>query len=250
MTDSLSKPVLVSVALHFSLIAIFTVRALLLPSEPLALTQAIRVDIVGLPEKEQTLPESQPKQPANLPAPAPAVAVKEKPVPTPPPKSAAPKVSLEKLKKSDSAKAQKKALNQIKALEALDRIKNEVSTTPSQSRAVKGNIVAAGNSLTGLEKIDYDRYLSSLEEKLRQNWSLPQWLADAKLRGQAVVLIDTSGAIKKKWVVKSSGNPEFDAMMMDAIEKSAPFPPPPGRLRDVLAFKGITLYFPQRGSDT
>ncbi len=229
MTDSLSKFVGVSTLAHMALAVSFLLHAYLAPSDRIDLRTAIRVDVVGLPEKAQTLPEKE----------EPAKAAPEKAQPQPI-VTEAPKVNLNK--KKNVAKEQKKALQEIKAMAALDKIKNEVA-----KQKVKGNALNAGNALTGLEKIDYDRYFHDVEQRIQQNWSLPQWLADAHLRAQVLVMIDENGLIKKKQVLRSSGNPEFDARMMDAIDKSAPFPAPPGRLRDVLAIKGIVFSFPQRG---
>ena len=243
MTESLSKPVAISALAHASLVLIFMVKAFLAPSEGIDLREAIRVDVVGLPEKQQQLPE---KEAAPAPtAPPPTPVAKPQPAPPKPKAPEPPKVDLHS--KKDLAKSQKSALNQIKAMSALDKIKNEVSTAKPAAKPVKGNQVNAGNSLTGLEKIDYDRYFHSVEEKIRANWSLPQWLIDAQLKAQALVLIDESGNVKKKQVLKSSGNSEFDDRMLDAIDKSAPFPAPPDRLRGVLSEKGIVFNFPQRG---
>ena len=246
MTDSLSKSIYQSIAAHAALILFLVVRGFIAPSEPIHLPEAIRVDVVGLPEKEQRLPE---KQPEPTPA-APEKVVESKPKPKLPEKTKVtetPKVNLKKAEKKDdtSKKAQKAALERIHQMAALDRIQDEVAS--QKPKPVKGNKVNAGNALTGLEKIEYDRYFTDLEQRIRQNWSLPQWLADAGLKAQALVLIDESGMVKKKTVIKSSGNQEFDEHMLNAIEKSAPFPAPPDRLKGWLSLKGIIFNFPQRG---
>ena len=241
MTESLSKPVAISAIAHVTLVLILLVKAFFAPNEAIDLREAIRVDVVGLPEKQQKLPAK-----ATTPAvPAPPALV-AKPVPKPAaPKPKAPETPKVDLGKKNLAKSEEKALNKIKAMAALEKLKTEVSK--SSAKPVKGNHVNAGNSLTGLEKIDFDRYFQSVEDKIRANWSLPQWLIDAQLRAQALVLIDESGGIKKKQVLKSSGNSEFDDRMMDAIDKAAPFPAPPERLQGVLSEKGIVFNFPQRG---
>jgi TonB family protein len=198
----------------------------------------------------QTLPEKATPAP---PAPAPVKVAEEKPKPVPPapkpkvpPKTEeAPKVDLSK-KKVDTAKSEKSALDKIKAMQAIDKFKGEV-TAYARPKVVRGNVVTTGDSLTGDNKVDFDQYFSKVEERIRQNWSLPQWLADAHLRAQALVLIDESGTVKKKQIVKSSGNSEFDSRMMDAIDKASPFPAPPDKLRDILGAKGVVFNFPQRG---
>jgi colicin import membrane protein len=243
--EPLSKSVVLSLLAHATLVLIFLVRGFLAPTEMMNLQDSIRVDIVGLPEKQQSLPEKA-AAPAPAPKAPPPVAAKAKPKPEPvkPKAPEAPKVELNH--KKNLAKSQKNALNEIKAMAALDKIKNEVSTKPS-AKPVKGNQVNAGSSLTGLEKIDFDRYFHSVEERIRQNWSLPEWLINSPLRAQVLVLIDENGGVIKKQVLKSSGNSEFDERMLDAVEKSAPFPAPPDRLRSTLGMKGIVFNFPQRG---
>lgn len=244
MTDTLSKPVAISLVAHVALVAFFLVTAYMAPND-IDMRQVMRVDIVGLPDKVQTLPEKAPA-PAPIPkAPPPVTAAKPHPKPEP----AKPKMpALNQHSKKDVARSEKNALNRIKALEALDKIQKEVSTKKAAAdKPVKGNQVNAGNDLSGLDKLEYDQYFHSIKNRVMQNWSLPQWLINAPLKAQALVLIDENGAIKKKQVLKSSGNSEFDDRMLEAIDKSAPFPTPPDRLRSVLAVKGIVFFFPQRG---
>lgn len=246
MTDSFSKSILQSIGAHVALIVFLVVRAYIAPTAPIHLQDVIRVDVVGLPEKTQTLPVEAPKPKAEAepPAPAPPKPVAAKPLPK---KASEPaKVNLSKTeKKEDMAKAQKAALARIHEMEALSKIQDDVDA--QRAKPVKGNKANLGNALTGTEKLEFDRYFNDIEQKIRQNWSLPQWLADAGLRAQALVLIDESGMVKKKSILKSSGNQEFDEHMLQAIDKSAPFPAPPDRLRDWLSIKGIIFNFPQRG---
>lgn len=250
MSETFNKSIAISLAAHIALVAALIFRTVFIPDEAIDLREAIRVDVVGLPEKEPVLPE-EPPAPKPEPPPVAAPAPKPEPVKAKPQPSKTPTVDLsKKTKKADVEKMQKKALQEIKAMSALDKIRDEVNSKPAKPKAVKGNVVSAGNSLTGLEKIDFDRYFSELEGKVRQNWSLPQWLIDAGFRAQALVLIDENGAIKEKKIVKSSGNAEFDQRVLETLENSGPFPKPPDRLRDVLSTKGIIFNFPQRGTDT
>lgn len=246
-TESLSKPVAISTVAHVALVAFFLFRAYMAPSEIIDLKQSIRVDIVGLPEKAQTLPEQAPPPAPATPAPAPVAAKPPppKPLPAKPKAPEPPKVDLHP--KKDLAKSEKNALSKIKAMAALDKIQNEVAKEKAASKPVRGNQVNAGNSLTGTDKIDYQAYYTDVKTKLVQNWSLPQWLINSPFKGSARVLIDENGAIKKRQIEKSSGNSEFDDHMLDAIDRSAPFPAPPARLRGVLSVEGIVFAFPQRG---
>lgn len=230
---------MVSIAAHVGILLLFALRAAWLPDEPLMIRNAIRVDIVGLPDKAKA-PEIE--------APAPTAPVKvetkkvevEKPAP---PKAPAPSIK-------NAKETQRKALEKLKALDAIEKMRGEVSEAKSKAEAGKkppthrGNAIANGDSLTGLEKLDFDRYFSSLEQQIKANWNLPGWLAQAQLRAQALVLINEQGQVIKRQLLASSGNEVFDAEVLDAIDRST-FPPPPERLRDVLSLKGVVFNFPE-----
>ncbi|NJL24033.1 MAG: TonB family protein [Calothrix sp. SM1_5_4] len=232
---------------HVTVALLVLFKAVVMPSEPIQLMDAIRVDVVDLPDKVQHLPESEPtprtkaaEPPAPAPAPQPAVAKPKTPE--------APSVPNPKLKKEDLAKSQNQALNKIKAMAALDKIKNDVNketAAKSVSAPVKGDRLNAGNALTGLREIEFNRYLKDIKNKVHAAWSLPQWLADAGLKAQVVVLIDERGYVVKKSIRQSSGNEVFDGQAIAAVEASSPFPPPPPELRGTLSTGGIVLGFPE-----
>lgn len=237
MTESLNRNILFSVGGHIAVLLVIFFQAVLIPQEPIDLRRAIRVDVVGLPEK---ITEQQLKPKTESPA------VEEK-KPAAPAKPKAP--VMPKSKTKNLHKSQEEALNRIKSMEALDKIKGQLKAEKEKkdesASVVKGNQVNAGNSLTGLEKIAYDRYFDELEEKIRARWSIPQWLADAKLKAQVQVLIDDRGYVIKKLIHKSSGNTVFDDSVIAAVEESSPLPPPPKRLVGVLKTRGIIFNFPE-----
>ena len=225
---------------HTALALFLFVRAVFVPSEPIEIRRAIRVDVVDLPRKmtEQELapPAPEPVAPKVLPP----KQVKEKP-------------AVKEPKKIDLTKSQNKALDKIKAMAALDRIKSEVSEEKKNQKKpaekagtqIRGNQVNAGNSLTGLDKIEFDRYFDDLHQKVLSNWSIPQWLADMPLKAQVQILLDEKGFVTKKTLLKSSGNQIFDGKVLEAIESSSPLPAPPARLVGKLATSGIILNFPE-----
>jgi len=240
MTDRLSPYISWSVALHGAVAALIFLRAVLMPSEPLMIQQAIRVDVVDLPQKMAEMPTPAP------PAPTPVAQATEAPAkpaakPTAEPVAKPHTVSLNK-----KSKTQKEALNQIKAMTALDKIRNELAEQKKAAPAVvKGNQISEGTALSGLDKMDYDRYFADVETKIRSNWNIPQWLAESEFRAQIQVLIDERGYVIKKILRKPSGNPVFDAKVAEAIDSSLPLPEPPARLRGVLATSGIIFNFPE-----
>jgi len=225
-----------------------------MPSEPIEIRRAIRVDVVDLPTKmtEEQLRAAEPMpakaEPAKeTPKPEPVKAEPAKPEPV---KLNKPDAKVAKPK--DTAKTQSAALAKLKALSALDKIKQDVSEEKkSAAKAakpttiVKGNQVSAGNALTGLDKIEYDKYFDDLEGKIRAQWSIPQWLADGNFKAQVQILIDERGYVTKKIMRRSSGNEVFDAQVIAAIEGSSPLPAPPARLQGMLSTSGIILNFPE-----
>ncbi|MGE0762865.1 MAG: TonB family protein [Bdellovibrionales bacterium] len=241
--DTFPKLVATSLGLHALVIALFVVRAAWVPSDELLIRNSIRVDMVALPDKVAT------PAPAEAPAkPEPVPVAKTEPVkPSPVAPKKVEKVHDKKAELKKLQETQKKALEQLKAQSAIERMKNEIeenSKPKPKPPSFKGNAVNQGDGLTGLEKIEFDRYFGDLEKKIKQHWNLPGWLVEAKLRAQAMVLIDNSGAVVKRQILTSSGNDVFDGQVLAAIDGAAPFPEPPARLKDVLALRGIVFNFP------
>lgn len=231
--DAFSRFVFYSLGAHVLVFTFFIVQAALIPSEPLEIRNAIRVDVVDLPdkivEKATTAPAPIPKVEIKKPAPEVKPVVEKKP----------------EVVKKDAIALQKKALEKLKALDAIDKFKQETAEQAKpKPTTFKGNVLNAGDSLTGLEKVQFDNYFTTLRAHLSQHWSIPQWLEQADLRAQALVVLDSEGHAIRKQILKSSGNDIFDGHVLDAIEKSSPFPVPPERLKGIMSMRGIVLNFP------
>ncbi len=245
--DPFNRFVVISFGLHICLIVFFTVRAFVFPSDPIEIRSAIRVDMVALPDKEvpKTIPsEAAPPTPKKAP-----VVEKPKEAAAPVPEKVAPQVKVPdprvSLKKTKAE--QQEALNRLKAMQAIEKLKAKKKDAEGEAAPTefKGNVLSEGNSLTGLSQIEFDRYLSDIENKIRAHWDIPKWLEDANLRAQVRVMIDERGYIVKKTVETSSGNESFDDAALSTLEKSSPLPPPPDRLKNVLATRGFVLNFPK-----
>ena len=243
--DNFSRPLTISVVFHILLFLFFAVKAAWVPNEAMLIRSAIRVDMVALPDK-MTAPESK-----SAPQPV-ASTTKSKPAPVV--EAAKPKVvPLKKEeKKSDLKKiqeTQRQALEQLKAQNTIEKMKKELLEKNAKPAAkapnYAGNVLNKGDGLTGLEKIEFDRYFGDLEKKIKQHWSLPGWLIDSNLRAQALVFIGESGQVVKRQILTSSGNSTFDEQVLTAVDNAAPFSEPPARLKDVLALKGIVFNFPE-----
>ncbi len=233
--DTFSRFLVYSLGVHLLVFAFLLFRAVLAPSEPIEIRNAIRVDVVDLPDKVSEM------TPPPAPAPAPTVEV-------PKPEPVKPEPSVKKLEPKQKAKAedlQKKALNKLQALDAVEKMRQETAEKNKPKPVTyKGNIVNAGDNLTGLEKVQFDRYFTSIRDHVHQNWSVPQWLEQSDFKAQALVMLDESGAVVKREITKPSGSDIFDGYVLNAIDKSSPFPAPPDRLKAVLNMRGFLLNFP------
>lgn len=254
----------ISLALHAAVILIFTVKAVFFTPESIDFSQAVRVDMVALPDKidPKTLPapakeEAKPALPEKE-KPQEKVAEKKpepvKPKPEPvkvPPKKVDDAVNLEKVKNK-----QQNALEKLKAMAALEKIKEDVAEEKKTkavangkandgTQKIKGNVLSPGTSLNGLSKLQHDTYAADLDSHIKQNWSLPEWLAKRDLKAQARVFIDSRGNILGRKIVKSSGNASYDEEVLATIDRSAPFPAPPEKFLAIVSVDGILIGFPE-----
>lgn len=268
--DDFKLGIWVSLFAHFSLAVFFIVRSIVFTGDPYQDIPAIRVDIVGLPDKVQQLPPTpaEPKAPeAKAPTPAPAPKAepaapepaKAKPLPKKPDTDA---INLDKTKTKQSD-----ALKKLKSLDALDRIKKDVSKEASEAERkrleslaadakakagemkVKGNVIAAGSSLTGIDKLEHEEYRGRLDRHIKPFWQLPEWLARKGLRALVLVRVDAQGRPISKQVTKSSGNQDFDASVLETIDRAAPFPAPPEKFVAKVGGDGILLEFGEEGGN-
>ncbi|MGE3975033.1 MAG: energy transducer TonB [Bdellovibrionales bacterium] len=228
-----------SIALHVALVLVFTVKAYLFPTEPIVFENAIRVDIVGLPDKKQVIIEDKVSAPPAPSKSTPAPVEEKKVVIKPKAQEKAPA-------KEDLKKAQKKALEKLKALEALNNIQDEVTEQSQRGKqsAIAGNTISQGSALKGIQQNQIAGYISNVERHVKQNWDLPQWMSEAQLKARAHVFIDKRGIVTKRMIVASSGNTTYDELVLNAIDKSSPFPAPPAVFADLFSTKGFVLGFP------
>lgn len=229
--DSFPSYVGLSFLFHVLVLVFFTVRMVFFPAEPIRIDNAIRVDVVDLPDKITQTP--------------PAAPAKPEPVAVPPP---APTKALVFEKKSETkpADAQKKALDRLNALSAIDRLKVEAETKPQPAKPTvyKGNAISRGEDFTGMERLQYNEYFGKLKNRVKENWDLPTWLSQLALKAEVVVQLDTSGKIVRRYILTSSGNEIFDSQVLASIDKGAPYPEPPDRLADYIESSGIVFAFP------
>lgn len=262
---SLKRAVWISVIFHLILFILFAVRAALAPSQVNPFETAIRVDMVGLPDKmpakiapppkeseapkaaeakpkpELPKPEAKPETKPELPKPAPVVL---KPDST--------KVNLQKTKQE-----QQSALKRLSAMEKLKKMSSSTASNSaketsaadsepnpsSSSTVVKGNEISKGSSLSGLAKLENENYVEKVRSQINSRWNLPHWLATANLTALVRLYIDERGGLIKKELIRSSKNPVFDESAMKAIESSLPLARPPSDLANRISVFGIDIEF-------
>jgi colicin import membrane protein len=263
-----------SVALHFFILSVLILQNVFFEGEKIDYQSAIRVDIVGLPDKltpEASIPAAAEE---TKPAPAPEkenpllkdtaqdVPVKEVMDKLPDKQAAkeleAIKLTKEKEKQEAADKMKKKqmdALDKIKKMSALDKIKSDVASEQAQQQKsanqaknthqFKGNVLNPGTELTGLNKIQHENYVAELDKRIKENWTLPQWLANKDLKAQALIKIDENGVVVFNQIYKSSGNQSYDDTVIETINKSSPFPKPPEKFVAIVGVRGILIGFPE-----
>lgn len=232
------RDALTALGLHVLVAVVLIFRVYLAPpDEALRLESAIRVDIVGLPDKAP---------PAMEPAPSPVTPqvtkVKDPPAPAPVP---------EVIKKADIKDIQKAQQDAIRRLEALKKIEAQLQAEKAerqraeQAKLIKGNAVSDGDAPRGVWRLQADAYISDLDKHIKQHWVLPQWLSQLQLKARAIVKLDADGTVLERKISISSGNDAFDAKVLEAIDSAVPFPAPPERFVGLMKHKGVEFAFPE-----
>jgi colicin import membrane protein len=237
----MKKMIFMSLALHGTLLLIFTVKMAFFASDIPKYQPVIRVDILGLPDKRD------PDKMIAAPAPTPT----HETVKAPPEK--APPKPIEKEESKTNTISQSAALNKLKSLSAIEKLKamsekNKEEKPLAEAKpteVVKGNILSVGTALKGLNKMEFDQYQGSLDAHVKNNWALPEWMQSQGFHATVLIKIDKTGQVIERRFIKKSGNAEFDERVMTAIEKSNPFPVPPEKFVDMVGIQGITFAFPE-----
>jgi colicin import membrane protein len=254
--DEFSRGVILSLTLHLGIILFFVIKGFIFKDEVIDYSQAIRVDIVGLPEKIKQAPIKSLTPPKEIPS---VVDLPKEVVPLPlplPPKVDKDSLNLDQLKKNEAK--QKEAFQKLKTMTAIERIQKEVEKekketkdskksteagAPAKNVLIKGNILAPGSELFGIDKIQHENYAAELDRHVKQFWSLPEWLNRKGYKGQLIVRIDERGQIVTRELLKSSGNQQFDESIIATIDQSNPLPAPPEKLSAKVRSEGILIGF-------
>lgn len=85
---------------------------------------------------------------------------------------------------------------------------------------------AGGAARANLES-RYPAYYGILRDKVQENWIYPEGLKDDRISVIVSIKIARTGKLLEVSVEKSSGDQAFDASLLKAVKKAAPFPPLP-----------------------
>ena len=256
--DDFRKSIGISIALHSVILSLFLIRNLFFSEPMIDLSQAISVsvgdmkDIAKLPEKVQAPPPAE--EPEPIPEEEPVEEVKtpepEKPVAEKPKEPVKEKPKNEEVNLTKAKAKQKDALNKLKKLSAVEKIKQDlkkdsIARVKASNTPVKPRVIAAGTELVGLDKLQANDYLGEIDQSIKQFWTLPQWLMNKPLKAQVLVKFNTQGQILSTKLISSSGNSTYDQYCLQAIEKAAPFPKVPDKLSEKFSIDGIVIGFPE-----
>ena len=235
-----------SILFHCALLSLAVINIYFFKKEEVKYISTIRVDVVALPDKTTPRPTpiiSRKKTPPKIETKKPQV----QPQPRP-----RPQVQLKKTKALPQAQKTQgvttpsvvydKKLQDV-GQKAIDRLRHieKVQGMVKKETIIKGNRIAPGTALEGLDKLDYDNYIGILHNHIQSYWELPQWLAVSDNLSTVVkVYLDANGYVINRELMRSSGDTRFDQIVLTAIDKASPFPKPEEKFIDMV-YSGIIL---------
>ncbi len=236
-TEGLKPFLFKSSLIHLIFILLLTVHFQIFKRESMVSEDVMRVDLVGLPDKLTTLPETLPEPKA--PEPEPQAAVK-------PPAQPEAAIPLKVTKKAPETK-KVDTKDAIKRIQALAQMQTQLENQKKAQlqNMIRGQELSRGHSLTGEARLNYQDYLGDINRKIKSQWLLPNWLLEMKLSAQVEIKVDRTGMITEIAWIKKSGNDSFDQEILAALKNSVPLPLPPESIQNYLSSQGIKVGFPE-----
>ena len=217
---------------------------------------AIRVDTIGLPElKRRMNTPIQSEKPKKKSSVKKVIKKKKAPLVKVKKKKGSAKKDKKKLRKKQQEQAMEKikelknieqkqnqAIDKLEAMESIEKIKREL-----EQPKYTGEAVSKGNAQEGEVVTDFQmlQYFTSIRAHINMYWNLPQVLADKNFRAEIYTVINNGGQVLKREIIKSSGNEDFDARVLETIDRAAPLPKPPTKEIEKLLLKGVVFKFPE-----
>ncbi|CAO0823765.1 periplasmic protein TonB [Desulfarculales bacterium] len=197
-------------------------------------------------------PASRPAPPAPKPEPKPQVKEIPKPEPQPKPKEAI-ATKPEVVKKRSEPKPTEPSLDAVKELEkrlaslqskasdqkrlgnVMSRLEEKAATRQNRVGGAFTSGPAGSGGASGTPSVRDQVYLTELWQRIQAAWVLSEVLVQ-KPKGLVAIVgirLKADGSLERAWLEQSSGNARFDQSAVRATEKAAPYPPPPGDLREL-----------------
>ncbi len=245
------RGILFSLGVHGLVSVAFLFHWAFFPDEELPPLRAVKVDIVGLPDKVLPAKTNKPvAEEATLPPPPVAEKLPDvKPIerPKPPPKEESVKLpdksKVEDAKKLEAQKKkQQEALRKMEAASAFDKILQDEKR--QKDKATKGAQVQEGGASGSLDALQRESYESAVEEHSKKHWELPKWLSSQSLSATVLVKLDPNGNVIDRKVMQPSGNALYDNWVLETVDKASPFPAPPSKFIARVGTEGLVLAFP------
>ena len=204
-------------------------------SKPVYIKEAIRVDMVGLPDlvqsQKKTVKKAKPK-PKSLPRKKKPLQKKKPPKKKKPPQKKSKEKEIVKNPPVSAQQAQTTAIENLKAQTA-------------QPQTYKGEQISKGESLEG--EVDpllgHGYYFTRIKAHIKMFWNLPRLLADKQLRATVIIEVNQDGNVMRIRLEKSSGNETFDQIVVETIRLASPLPAPPPEILHILK-QGVGFNFP------
>ena len=200
-----------SAIVHLALVAVLVLGVRWQVRAP----DTVEVDLVEAPPPAPPAPVVEPPKP--VPAPK---------VEPPPPQVKKPDIAIqEKPKPKDDPELQKRMREQLaQEQRQLDqqRAEHELRELIARQQAEAARQAAAAQAKA------LNEYIARIQAKVKSNWILPQGIQGNPEAIFLVVQLPT-GEVLSTRLVRSSGNPAYDAAVERAILKSSPLPLPAAR---------------------
>ena len=222
---------------HFILLTVFIGEwSQLFFKKRLQIENAIRIDMEALPDMR--LPVSTPvikktklKKPQIVKKKSSQQKLKKKP------RTVKPSYQPKNLKIQ-----QRQALDRLKALQHIDKMRDDLKTFK-----YKGDKISKGKEAVGkiLENPIEEQYFIAIRNHINLYWNLPQELADENFKAKVYVMVNNEGEVLNWKIVQSSGNEDFDARVMETIQRASPFPKAPTHKLQKNMAAGVVFNFPE-----
>ncbi len=217
----------------------------------------IQVDVVALPD---ALPNEKQSLDMSLPVmPKPGGAVAPTPVaPSPSDTMTMPKentAAIEAKRKQMDAEAalkkdkvrkaeEDKILKHLKEEADREAALNSIAINKGMQRGrqqISGNIISKGASTVGMIGTSKDQYGALVSQAIHEHFNPYSWLQKKKLVSVVhIELFPTTGRVRSKKIVKSSGDASYDSAVLEAIDDAQPLPTPAD---SSIIDDGITIEF-------